>query len=385
MIAKSFQIKIPSHKIVLNTIRCHKEISGAELSRITKYQPSTLVYILRSLQKAGFIKVSRVGTLPGSAGKPPTLWSLEPGKGYILGVEIIPYEFRITVIDFACKVVHQQHITELGDMYGEGTVATAAALIRETIEKLNLPREKIIGVGVALPGLVDRKQGQVHYSRRLNLNNIPMQKLLAEAIDLPIEIVNDANAGALGVWWHLDSPEPLPPNVVFLTLNEKIREMGAGFLLNGNLYEGAQGTAGEIFVKLPAMRKLIEKGIIMYGEDQPLAASLQNSETISLADIIFFGKQKCLISNYVLKSFSKYIVDEVLHIVEFLNPNLIVIGGDITEAKELIYDYITRNVKNNLKSIFPKGIIMPEIRFSDIGIYSVSLGASSLFLRKMFI
>jgi len=333
MIAKSFQIKIPSHKIVLNTIRCHKEISGAELSRITKYQPSTLVYILRSLQKAGFIKVSRVGSLPGSAGKPPTLWSLEPDRGFIVGVELIPYEFRITVINFACQIIHQQHIVDLADMYGDKTAETAALLIKETIEKLVIPKEKLIGVGVALPGLVDRTHGLVHYSRRLNLQNIALQKQLADSLTLPVEIVNDANAGALGVWWHLDSPEPLPPNVVFLTLNEKIREMGAGMLLNGTLYEGAQGTAGEIFVKLPALRKLIEKGIKKYGEEQPLAACLHKTGNVSLSEVILYGKQNCHISNYVLKCFSKFIVAEIIRIVEFLNPNLIVIGGDITEAR----------------------------------------------------
>ncbi|MBN2411700.1 ROK family transcriptional regulator [candidate division KSB1 bacterium] len=385
MLSELFHIEIPSHRIVLNTIRIYKEVSGAELSRLTKYQPSTLVYILRSLKKKGFIKVSRVGNLVGSAGKPPTLWSLNPEMGYILGVEILPNEFRITVLDFACHVIHQEHQVGFKDLKGDKTAKITVSLINDVIKKLNLPKEKIIGVGVALPGLVDREKGFVHYSRRLSLNNVYLQTLLANNLNLPVEIINDANAGALGIWWHLDSAEPLPPNVVFLTLNEKIREMGAGFILNTNLYEGAQGTAGEIFVTLPSIIKLIEKGKKKFGEKQALIEFINEGGDASLLKIIECAKQNCRISNFILKSFSKYIIDEVIRIVEFLNPNLIVIGGDITEAKLLIYDYITQNVKKNLKNKFPTGVIVPEIRFSGTGIYSVSLGATSLFLRKMFL
>jgi len=149
MLSDKFKIEIPSHRTVLNNIRIHKEVSGAELSRLTKYQPSTLVYILRSLKKAGFIRVSRVGNLEGSAGKPPTLWSLNPGMGYILGVEVLPNEFRMTVLDFACNVIHQENQVGFNDLKADKTTRVTASFINRVINKLNLPPEKIFGVGVA--------------------------------------------------------------------------------------------------------------------------------------------------------------------------------------------------------------------------------------------
>jgi DNA-binding transcriptional ArsR family regulator len=116
----ALKLKVRSHRIVLNAIRTRKEVSGAELSRITTYKPPTLVYILRTLEEKGLIEVSRIGeSLSGSGGKPPTLWKLVPGTGYIVGIEMIPGMFRASVIDFSCNVIHQEEKSSEGNIQAD--------------------------------------------------------------------------------------------------------------------------------------------------------------------------------------------------------------------------------------------------------------------------
>ncbi len=386
MLPEPFRLKIPSHRQILNTIRVRGEISGAELARENNLQPSTLVYILRSLKDKGLIEVSRVGTQLGSAGKPPTLWQLVAQKGYIIGLEIIPNEVRATVIDFQCRIVHQEHKVGLDNISPEKLVQSIKLFTDELLEHLNLSADKIIGLGIALTGLVDRERGMVHYSRKLQLQNYPIEKELQNALSWPVEVVNDANAGALGIKWQVGDDEViLQPHVVFLTLNEKTGYFGAGLILNQNLYEGAFGTAGEIFTSLPDLSGFIKEGVEKLGSQHLLIEIGQQKADLDIEDVIACVRKGCQLSRFILEQYSEFIVEEILRIVQMLNPNVIVLGGDITDARDFILERIVKQVEEQLYEIFPSGVPTPDIQFSKFGIYSVSVGATALILRKIFL
>lgn len=383
MLPQSFQLKIASHRQILNCIRLRGEISGAELARINHLQPSTLVYILRSLQKKGLIKISKQGAQLGTAGKPPTLWALVADKGYYVGLEVIPNEVRATVMDFAGGIVHQEH-KKMRNVGGDKLPRSIKDFLDAMIQRQKLEREKIIGVGVALTGLVDREKGLVHYSRKLQLKNFPIEEKLHKLLELPVEVVNDANAGALGIKWHDSSVAASRKSVIFLTLNEKTAYFGAGLILDENLYEGAQGAAGEIFSSLPSLEELVQTGKDKYGDLQPLIELQKKKPSIGIDEVIQMARQQCPISRDVLIHYTQFIVHEIVRIVSLLNPDVIVLGGDISDARDLIYDEIVRGVTNRLDEIFPGGIATPAIQFSRFGIYSVSVGATALIMRKIF-
>jgi len=381
---KYFGLEIPSHRKILNLIRINGEISGAELARLSSLQPSTIVYILRALEEKGLIEISRIGNSSGSAGKPPTLWRLVGSTGYIIGLEVIPSELRVTVIDFSCNIIHQQHLTDIKDTDGESFLAAVVYFVENLIDRLNISKDKVIGVGVALPGLVDRKNGIIHYSRTLNLRNYPLQEKLNKKLGMPVEIVNDANAGVLGIRWHKDFFDQLPPNLVFLTLNEKIGQMGAGLILNNRLYEGAHGTAGEIFLSLPPLADIIKESANESGQTGE-KSFLGSREKLSISDIIRYAKEDYPVCTRVIMRYAQFLINEIFRIIEFINPDLIVIGGDITEAESLVKKHIEDQVADNLKKIYPLGVAIPKIEFSTVGIYSVSMGATALILRKIFL
>ena len=237
---------------------------------------------------------------------------------------------------------------------------------------------------MALTGLVDREMGLVHFSRKLQLQNFAIEEKLHDLLQLPVEAVNDANAGALGIKWYGDSIAASRRSVIFLTLNEKTAYFGSGLILDENLYEGAQGAAGEIFTSLPSLAELVQTGVDKYGEDQPLSRLRKTKADIGIEDVIDKAREECPISRDVLIHYTQFFVHEIVRIVSLLNPDLIVLGGDITDAGDLIYEEIVRGVKTRLQEIFPGGIPCPDIQFSNFGIYSVSVGATALIMRKVF-
>lgn len=384
MLPEPFQLKIQSHRQILDAIRIHGEISAAELARLNNLQPSTLVYILRSLKSKGLIEVSRISAQLGSAGKPPTLWRLVANKGYIIGLEIIPNEMRATVIDFSCKIIHQEHQVDVDNVGPENLLKSIQEFYIKVLAHLKLSKKDVLGVGVGLTGLVDREKGLVHFSRKLALQNYPIEKELRKLLKCSVEVVNDANAGALGIKWQVGNAAPVKPNVIFLTLNEKIGFFGAGLILNEALYEGANGTAGEIYTSLPILSELYDKAVNEKGQDFPLVQLCRQKNKIDIDDVIDCARQGCAVSSSILQRYRTFIVEEIVRLVQLFNPDVFVLGGDITDAKDLIYKDIVSEINGRLGDIFPSGIQMPEILFSSFGIYSVSVGATALILRKVF-
>lgn len=372
-----------SPKQVLNAIRIYKEISGAQLAQITGLRPSTIVYILRSLKKAGLIEVSRIGNSSSFGGKPPTLWRLLADKGFIIGIEIVPNQLRTTVIDFSCNIIHQQ-IKRNVNTDNVQLVNLVVNFVREIIQSLKLPGNKIIGVGVALPGWVDSKNGLVVYSVPLALKKFPLQMILQNSLNLPVLIANDANAGALGVKCFSDTLENLPANFVYLTISDRFQGIGAGIVIDHQLYEGSYCSAGEITTTLQQVPQLVEKAQKKY-RNKSFNIEIKNPDELNcIADVIRYTKQNCRIANFVLKNITHAITMELLWIIGFLNPGLIVIGGDITEVEFIINDFILPNVQEKSLKLFPGGITIPKIIFSRFGIHSVSVGATALILGEIF-
>ncbi|MDZ7721698.1 MAG: ROK family transcriptional regulator [candidate division KSB1 bacterium] len=379
MLFESYRFDIKSHQTVLNAIRVCPDLSGAEIARQVGLQSSTLVYILRSLRKRGFIQKSRGAPRKIAAGKPPTLWRLNPDRGYVIGIEVIPDELRTTVVDFSGRIVHQSITTPAPTVSGAELTHSLVGCINATLSGVHLQQDKLIGIGIALTGLVDRKRGRIRYSRKLHIQNYPLVSALSERMSFPVEIINDANAGVLGLKWHAQDVMQKHRHVVFLSLNEKTGTMGAGLVLNNRIFEGAYGTAGELTASVPSLQILFQKAQQRYGK----SAIPGNAYPVSMDDIIQY-ESDCAVCQAVLRQYTRFLAAEIVRFILLINPGLIVIGGDLSKAEPLIAERLLQRVQHRISSNFPAGIALPPIQFATGGVHSVSLGATSLMFRRIF-
>ena len=86
------------------------------------------------------------------------------------------------------------------------------------IEKTSPETKKIPGLGIAITGLIDNTEAIVQYSSNLRLSDFPLKDIVEEKVNIPVYLINGANAGVLGVNWYLRNNELLPPNMAVTLL-----------------------------------------------------------------------------------------------------------------------------------------------------------------------
>lgn len=375
----NIKLKENSHKLVLDTIRKEKAISGADIARRTNLQPSTILYILRALKKNELIEKSGKGESTDKGGKRPTLWRLNPNKGIIIGIEVLPERIITSISDFKGDILSQNEkayslFTKENDM-----LDAILNCVNSTIDS-NLNKQ-VLGVGIAITGIVDGEKGELIYSNKMQFKNVLIKDFIEEKTQLPVYLINGANAGALEVQ-ILDNSSAC--NIIYLTYSEDVLNLGAGIVINGNMYEGSSGTSGEMFNRLPELEKLYKDALSTVKTEEPLVNEMRNNnKKVSLKQINKNYINNCKVSEYILKSLCKFIASEILWIIGFINPELVVIGGDLDSESDVIEKYITPELQKYITENDYKDYIIPEIKFSKYGKYSISMGAVALIWQRI--
>lgn len=377
-----FSLTENSHKQVINLIRIYREISGAELARLTNLRPSTVLYILRNLDEKGLIEVKGTGESTTKGGKKPTLWKIKSNYGYVIGIETLVHKIRIVLASLEGTFLDKSEHIPTNKITDKNIVDEIVKAVNTIIEKHQLNHNMIIGVGIAIPGMVDSKNGHIHYAAALGVENFPLKLKLESKLPLQFTIANDANSGVMDVKWYTEPTQKLPANIVYITYNQGAKNLGAGLIINNALYNGVSGAAGEIFYPLPKIPSIIDRGIKKIGSHHPILQSF-SIEEIKIAEIMNFAKKGCPLSAFVIEEICKLIADEIARIVGFINPDLIVLGGDITLQEDLLKKYIIPFAHEKTSGYLKHGYFMPEIRFSQFGKFSVAAGATALVLSEL--
>lgn len=112
---------------------------------------------------------------------------------------------------------------------------------------------------------------------------------------------------------------------------------------------------------------------------------LQNftTESIKISDVMTYAKKGCPLSVFIIEEICRHISDEIARIIGFINPDLIVLGGDITMQEDLLKKYIIPFAHEKTSGYLKHGYFMPEIRFSQFGKFSVAAGATALLLSEL--
>jgi predicted NBD/HSP70 family sugar kinase len=218
-------------------------VSRAELAAatgLTKATVSALVDTLVGSRLVGELEPRR--TRP--TGRPATGLVLDGEETAGLGVEINVDYIAACVVDLAGRVRHREVVQD--DQRGrvpERTCAAVAAMATRAIEAAAAAGLIVAGVGVAVPGLVDRPGGVLRFAPNLGWRDIDVRRLLSRAAglgELPVTVDNEANFAALG---ELHSDRSAMPD--FLHVSGEIG-VGAGIVLRRELFHGTRGWSGEI-------------------------------------------------------------------------------------------------------------------------------------------
>jgi predicted NBD/HSP70 family sugar kinase/biotin operon repressor len=216
--------------------------SRAEIARRTGLSRSTVSSIVADLQEVGLVSDhAGDGRVATGGGRPPSLIALDPSAGLAVGIDLGKQHLSVAVADLSHAVVAERR-RDLPDDYDvEQAMDGAAELVDVVLSESGAARDRVLGVGMGVPGPI-HSAGTVGSAAILpGWGDLQVAERMSERLGFPVRVENDANLGALAeyMWGAGDGCDCM----VYLKCSAGI---GAGFVLDGRIYKGAGGTAGEI-------------------------------------------------------------------------------------------------------------------------------------------
>src|SRR5690625_316973 len=380
-------MKSVNKSIILNKIRTDSPISRAEIAKQTKLTPPTVSNNVKELIEQGIVKESELGESQG--GRKPTMLLINSDAFYIIGVDVGPKTVECIVVNLSGEIIERSTNTLTLPLTNDAFLAIIVKNIHHVIKQASIPTEKMIGIGVAMHGVVEIKTGTSLFAPNLRLQNIPIKATLEKEFDLQVKVENDARAMALGEAWFGDYGEQL--NMVAMNIG---RGVGAGIVMGGKLYHGAQDIAGEIgHMTIDVNGKVCEcgnrgclqtfiTGSAIAARALPLLPDFErNGQVLSGEKVYELAREGNVVSRQILVETGEMIGIGLINLIHILNPDKIILGGGVTGSEEFIFPAIQETIEK--RALTPQAR-KTEVLISELGKDATIIGAVSLLLVDLF-
>ncbi len=232
-------IKEMNIALVLNAIRQHKPVSRVDLSQITGLGRSTITGIINTLLREGLVQ--EVGSADVPSGRRPVLLTLNERALYAIGLKVAPTQATVALVDMEGRVLHREGVPLSPSSGAEKVVAAIRQGVERTVFAMGVPMDKLLGIGMVMPGVVNPFTGTAVASYFLGWADLPIRDILEEEMGVPVYVDNDANAMALAE--ALYGAGEGEKDLLAITVGVGI---GAGVIINGQIHRGARFGAGEL-------------------------------------------------------------------------------------------------------------------------------------------
>jgi len=230
------QTKTYNQQLVLRTIFDHGKISRAEVARKTQLTRVTVSELVAELIESGLVAEVGMGTSAG--GKTPILLSVVDDAYHMIGVDLANDEFRGAIVNLRGEVHSALSLPLEEGADSQVSLNQVFELLDALIARTNRP---LLGIGIGTPGLLDTAKGIVRHAVNLGWVDLPLGSLLQERYKVPVYVANDSQVSALAE--HIFGAGRSESNLVVVRVG---RGIGAGIILNGQLFQGDGFGAGEI-------------------------------------------------------------------------------------------------------------------------------------------
>ncbi|MFZ5987176.1 MAG: ROK family transcriptional regulator, partial [Bacillota bacterium] len=224
---------------ILNLIRTYRAISKAELSQITGLSPTAVGIIVSGLIEKDYIHETGVGDSNG--GRRPVLYELKPHSFYSIGIDIDVDNMNAVLMDIAGNIIHEDLISMPEDISFESVINKVGDAVKGIMARYSKNKDDFLGLGISVPGLVKSEIHKIIFAPNLNWRNISMESYLNNLPDIPVYVENEAKASAICEKW-IGCCKDIE-NFVCINMKSGI---GAGIFIDGRLYKGVGGAAGEV-------------------------------------------------------------------------------------------------------------------------------------------
>jgi len=353
-------------QILLRLLRETGPCSKADLVRASGLSAPSVTNVVAHLASAGLVEPLGEGDSTG--GRPPDIMRFRAERGCVAGVEIGPDSIHFLLADLNGRELRRSKTAlEKRSSTPPEVCAQIGKEIRELLRKLKLPEDRLLGVVVGVPAIVNVDEGiVVAFSALKHWNHVNLGALLAGEFKSDVRVENDTNLAAQGEYYR--GAAQGEKNFVFITIGEGV---GAGIFVGGTLHRGSQWSAGEIgYLRVPNISRehptihrygKLEKVLGASGILKSWRASSHGSRTNlkvhRAADVFDLAAAGNAQARRLLEQRATILADVVVDLALILNPSVILLGGEVGN-----HPFLLQGVENLLKG-------------SEFAVVRVGLGA----------
>jgi predicted NBD/HSP70 family sugar kinase len=367
---------------VVESLRELGVASRAEIARSTGLSPATVSTLVGQLVEAGLVvdapqRLSR----RSQGGRPPALITLDPAAGVAIGIDFGKRHLAVAVSDLSHEILAERWRTMHEDYDARAGMDGAVKLVDEALARSGTEPDRVLGVGLGLPGPIHRSTGTVGSSAILpGWTDVRIAEVMSERLALPVHVDNDANLGALAeLHWGAGQGAS---TLVYLKMATGI---GAGLVIGGRLFHGAGGTAGEIghttVDEAGPICRCGNRGCLeMFAAAPALAELLRTTRGEVTGDrvveLALEGDPGC---RRAIADAGSYTGHAVANLCNLFNPERIVVGGSLGAAGEVLLGPLREAVR---RRVIPSAVGDVEIVPGVLGDRAELLGAVALVLKE---
>ena len=344
-------------QIALTLIRTHQPVSRADLARLMETNRANVTFLVNELLEENLVREGAQG-IQKVRGRKPTFLYLNSQKSLAVAVDVRASRTFIMITDSIGR--------QIGEIVNFPTalepdkfVATLGQQVRKALDEV-APGASVDGMGFVIPGMVDHNSGVVLHAPALKWKNVnllaPLQQEFG-AIDIHLE--NSGKACALSQIWTTHSDGSALNDIVFVSVSDGV---GVGVVINGEIMRGKHNTAGE-FGHVPLS---IDGPRCSCGANGCWEAYISNPATLSryfgrsissrqpqafdladftVEDLILRARGNDSKALTALHSTARYLGLGLASIINAVDPARIYIGGEITEAWDIIEPHVRDAIK----------------------------------------
>jgi len=368
-------------RLVLNLIREHQKVSGSELSKMTGMRPSTISSLLKELEREKLIINIGKGESTYRGGRRPFLWKINNTVAYVIGVDVEIGVVTSVLMDLDGQIVYKAVNTFKPKRTKNDLISNIEVSINELFYKSCISTEKILGMGIAVAGIVDYQTGVIKITDLLPKIDFDISSIFEEKYSFPTFVENNANAASIGAKWVGPASGVNNFMTVLIEVGSEVGGLGLGIVINGEIYHGFSFCSGELDVRLPTitgilghLRHKMVKGTYFH--------KFQNQvRKITLQHLVDAAKLEEVVAIQYFQKLGHVIGKAIASPIALLNPELVVITGKIAQIGDPLVQPIRKEVQLRTLDITNQAVRFGEHPYDS---FSVSIGAASLILDDFF-
>ncbi|HHW12990.1 MAG TPA: ROK family transcriptional regulator [Firmicutes bacterium] len=363
---------------ILRCVKAKHVVSKRELTEELGLSTTTVATFIRELEEENLILNSGIARSTG--GRRSLLYQLNPDYCYTLGLDLQVDRIVGVLLDFKGDVQAEKEVAFQGRDEWQ-VVPLLKTFIHDLLATHKIPWAKLGGIGIGVPGVLNNEAEIIDFAPNLGWKNVDLPAMLA--LDKPVYLENEANAGALG-----EVEFGLGRNVGHLAYISVGMGIGCGLIIDHRLFSGHLRNAGEFGHMTVEPEGLPcrcgNRGCWEVYASNAAALRMYAEETgnqqITFPEFLLKCHEDDHCATNVLQTVSKYLGLGIASVINGLNPEMVIIGGEIANVKPLIFNSLLKEIKERTLEKSYAGV---RLEFSQLGNKAAALGMGTIVLEQI--